>query len=126
MTNPIHPLSERSAKLRGWVNALLGIWLIVAPFALNYDYTLFTTARWNDLLVGLLVTFFALIRAVRGYRQGAWSWMNILLGVWLIMAPFVLGYAAYRNALWNDLVVGAIISSLALATVTERRGQARQ
>ena len=41
------------------------------------------------------------------------SGINLLLGLWLILAPFVLGYSGIRESLWNDIVIGAIIAILA-------------
>ena len=38
--SPQTPVAERQAKGLGWLNVLLGIWLIIAPFALRYDYAL--------------------------------------------------------------------------------------
>ena len=35
--------------------------------------------------------------------------INILLGAWLIAAPFVLGYAGSRPELGNDVAVGALL-----------------
>jgi hypothetical protein len=39
--------------------------------------------------------------------------INIGTGVWLVIAPFVLGYAALQAPLWNDIVCGALIVVLA-------------
>jgi len=39
--------------------------------------------------------------------------LNILAGIWLIIAPFVLGYSNVVQAQWNDIVLGAVIAALA-------------
>lgn len=39
--------------------------------------------------------------------------INIGTGVWLVIAPFVLGYAFLAAPLWNDIVCGALIIVLA-------------
>jgi len=36
-----------------------------------------------------------------------------VLGVWLIIAPFLLGYSALAAALWNDIIVGIVVVVLA-------------
>ena len=42
--------------------------------------------------------------------KNSWaSWTNVVLGVWLIIAPFLLGYSAETTALWNDIIVGLFI-----------------
>jgi hypothetical protein len=39
--------------------------------------------------------------------------LNVLAGIWLIIAPWVLGYSA-RDPKWNDVLFGAIIGIYAL------------
>ena len=33
------------------------------------------------------------------------NWIFIIFGVWLIIAPFIIGYA-FLGAFWNDILVG--------------------
>lgn len=35
-------------------------------------------------------------------------WIFIILGVWLIIAPFIISYS-FSNAFWNDILVGIIL-----------------
>jgi hypothetical protein len=44
------------------------------------------------------------------------SGLNLLAGVWLIIAPFVLSYQS-GDPVWNDVVFGAIVAVLALVRV---------
>ncbi|NMH97546.1 SPW repeat domain-containing protein [Pseudonocardia acidicola] len=67
--------------LLGLVNAALGVWLVLAPFALHYQ-GVSVPARANDLLVGMAVTVLAVVSAIncsfawqpaevrRGHRTG--------------------------------------------------------
>jgi hypothetical protein len=42
------------------------------------------------------------------------SGVNILLGIWLLISPWVFGYeAAGSAAIWNSVIVGALIAILA-------------
>jgi hypothetical protein len=45
-------------------------------------------------------------------RNGS-SWLNVLLGVWVIISPFVLAIHSPRG-MWNNIIIGAVISILAL------------
>ena len=36
------------------------------------------------------------------------SWIIALLGVWLIISPFVLGFSGDVTAMWNTVIVGII------------------
>ena len=58
-------------------------------------------------------------------RNPAYSWrdevmsasgLNILAGIWLIIAPFVLAYSG-DDPIWNDVVFGAIVLVLAFVRV---------
>lgn len=47
------------------------------------------------------------------------SWANFVLGLWLIVAPFVLHYREITAALWNNVVVGIVIAILAIIRALE-------
>src|SRR5512147_2328567 len=40
------------------------------------------------------------------------SAINAILGVWLIAAPWIYGYAEYRiSSVWNSVIVGVVIAA---------------
>lgn len=45
------------------------------------------------------------------------SGINVLAGIWLIIAPFVLGYGS-NNVYWNDIAFGAVVGILALIRIS--------
>jgi hypothetical protein len=52
-------------------------------------------------------------------------WLTLVLGVWLIVAPFVLGYSVMFGATANDVVFGIVLiacSWMILATVAREIG----
>lgn len=40
-------------------------------------------------------------------------WINLILGLWLIVSPFVLGFSSNAYALWNNLIVGILVAVIA-------------
>lgn len=52
------------------------------------------------------------------YRSAHVVWVNVLLGVWLCVSPFVLGFGNNTTELWNNLCVGIV--SVLLALISER------
>ena len=52
-----------------WINFILGLWLIVAPFALNFRTD--TTAMWNSVVIGIVVAVLSIIRALGYSDMGA-------------------------------------------------------
>jgi len=99
----------------GGINIVLGIWLIVAPFILNY--TRFEVAMWNDIILGMIVAVIAFVRTF-GTGGGTASWINVLLGIWLIIAPFVLNYGTNPTPRWNDIILGILVIIFAWSGAT--------
>lgn len=96
------------------LNLLLGIWLIVAPWVL--DYSDVTAAVWNQVTVGIVVAVLALARVAAPRQFASLSWVNAVLGAWLVIAPFVLAYEGGGGApaavIWNDVIIGLSILAL--------------
>src|SRR3954469_7890715 len=42
------------------------------------------------------------------------SWLNFILGIWLIVSPFVFLYRGISEALWDNVVVGILVALLAI------------
>jgi len=45
-------------------------------------------------------------------HQPGWSWLNLMLGTWLVISPFVLFLSG--AAMWNNVILGIIIAAFAL------------
>lgn len=106
-------------------NVLTGLWMIAAPFVLNFEQN--NAAQWNHIIVGLAVAAMAGIRASDPDHREGISWVNVALGVWMIAAPFILDYAAIEQAQMNSIIVGAIVLALAAFSWYEtKRAHERQ
>jgi SPW repeat len=100
-------MPERSKDGNSWVNVVLAIWVIVSPFVLAIHSS---RAVWNNVVTGVLVGILALIRW--SVRQPGLSWLNLLLGIWLVISPFVLFLSG--AAMWNNVILGVIVAAFAL------------
>ena len=98
-------------------NVAAGVWLILAPFVLNFEGA--DTAQWNHIIVGAAVLVLAAIRAFDPDEREVLSWMNVVLGLWMIVSPFLLGYANVNDAQTNSLITGVIILALAAFSAYE-------
>ncbi len=103
--------NQSNARTASGINLLAGLWLILAPFVLGYAAV--TNAEYNDVVLGIVVGILAIIGLAM--TDETWSrWVNIIAGIWLVIAPFVLGYAGTTMAaVWNDIVLGIIVVALA-------------
>jgi hypothetical protein len=49
----------------------------------------------------------------------ALSWINFILGLWLIIAPFALQFRDNPMALWNSVILGIVIAVLSIIRALE-------
>lgn len=108
---------------RKWLSALVslvGLWIGASPFV----YGATTIARWNNLAVGGAVF---LLGAYNFYRTNDGQIPHVgiagiaaLLGLWSIVAPFVLGFES-RGLIWSTAVSGLVVAALSAYNVYESR-----
>lgn len=96
---------------------LAGLWLIVAPFVLDFEGV--AAAQWNHIIVGAAVLVLAAIRTFDPDERESMSWLNVVLGLWMIVSPFLLGHANVDAAQTNSLIGGVAILLLAAFSAYE-------
>jgi hypothetical protein len=98
--------------LSSWADLAAGLWLVIAPFVLTYS-TSIPRARANELIIGALVASMGATRVFGNYRSGRLnqliSALNVLPGIWLVAAPFILGYSDMSRPRWTDIITGIAI-----------------
>ncbi len=92
--------SVRSRQYASGINLFAGLWLLMAAFVFASPLS----PKWNDFLVGLLVICFSSWHIVKPETHAP-SWMNVLLGAWLLAAPSMLHYSLAGHV-WSDVIVG--------------------
>jgi hypothetical protein len=93
------------------MNTLAGLWLIISPFVLM-AFSNLEHAKWNNVIVGILVGLFSVVRA-SGDDRKCWSWFSVIMGAWLIISPFVLGFSNVTMAMWHNIILGIIVVAFA-------------
>jgi len=126
-TEPQRPLRERVADdvplaVGDWrtvvagasgLNVLAGVWLILAPFVLAYGDG---DPVWNDVIFGAATAIIALVRVSGAYRSAWLSWVNALIGAWIVLSAFVLDETSTASS--NDVIVGVLIVVIALVSIS--------
>lgn len=109
-------------RWQDWTNVLLGTWLVLAPFVgigVASD-----AASINSFVIGaavVVIAFAAIIRA------DPWKeYTNLVLGLWLIIAPFVFSFTNLAGPTFNQIVVGLLVGGVALAAVLQKTPTAGQ
>lgn len=109
-------------KWASWTILALGLWLIVAPFALVYTGT--TAAVYEEMILGIVIGALALWRGLSPETPSmtSVSWLLAAGGLWVLFAPFVIGYAGTTVAVWNDVIVGLAVLTLGAWQALAHRG----
>lgn len=95
-----------------WLMLIAGAWFAAAPWALGFVEQLSTAALSNAVVVGLAIVALSLGELV---KPKMWEMVAMLLiGLWAMASPWLLGFSAVAMAMANALIVGAIVFVLAL------------
>ena len=99
-------------RWQDWLMIAFGVWLVISPFILAYNSAT-EVAAWNSYIIGVAVAAFA-IGALTVPRM--WEeWVNLVLGIWLIISPYLLQYSeAEPVAGRNHLIMGFLIAASAI------------
>ena len=118
-TRTAGPSSMTNLSLTGALGVLGGIWLIISPFVFGYnDLSADKTSGQNATTMGISCGVITILwagfclatkrmPALQKYRFNAAIGL-ILMGVWLMAAPYLFDYAHLRNPLSNLQITGAI------------------
>jgi hypothetical protein len=100
-----------------WASWILGIWLLLSPWALRFS--LDGSATRDVVIVGFLIVFTEVVElsVFRDWEE----WINVVLGAWLLVSPWVLGFVS-PIATANVVVVGLLVLALALYEIRSDRG----
>lgn len=101
-----------------WLIGIVGVWLIISPWILDYgtggtgsalavDGLVTSTIFLNFVIVGAIVVILA-GAALMARRQ--WEeWVEGALGLWLVASPWLLQFTGSRQAVWSAVASGLVI-----------------
>ncbi|HVY81355.1 MAG TPA: SPW repeat protein [Steroidobacteraceae bacterium] len=125
-TNDAKAYQDHATQVRvaSGINTLLGLWLIASPWVYGYSAGQIGSV-WNSVIVGVLIAVFGLMRVRTPHEATAFSWINLVLGIWTVISPWIYGYAANTGRMWNNVIVGIVVFLLSIwsgsITVSEHR-----
>jgi hypothetical protein len=95
-------------RWQDWASFALGLWLAVSPWLA--DYAAHDVATANAAICGLALA----LTAHFGFSCDHLSteWLNLGAGLWLVVAPFVLGFDGHSVATVNSVAVGLFVGVL--------------
>lgn len=109
------------------LDVLIGTWVVLSPFILAFESGRATT---NNVIVGGAMVLLAATRALGAHRAAWMSWVNAVLGLWLILSPWVLLFAGTYAPTVNNILAGLAVVGLAtwsaLATESAQTQERRE
>ncbi len=101
-------MQRENAVFVDWLNLILGVLLLISPWVLNFPAG---TATANAIVFGLVIAAVA-IAALAAFAR--WEeWVNLIVGLWVVISPFALGFSSSGAAVWTHVVIGAVVAALA-------------
>jgi SPW repeat len=97
-------------RIQHWqdvASLLLGVWLVLSPFALGFA----GAAVWITIVLGLCVILFAIEGFVIPSHLEEWG--EILVGLALVVAPWTVGYESV-SATVSSIVSGTLVILFAI------------
>ncbi len=102
-----------------WCSWGLGIWLLISPWALRFD--LDSGATRVAVITGILIILTEMLTL--SFFQSWEEWVNVVLGLWLLVASWVVGIAT-SAAVRNFVIVGLLVLILAAYEIWQGRSGA--
>lgn len=96
-----------------WLVLLLGGWLVLSPWILGYGDV--ARAAGTGWVIGVALIAFALVAIYTSIRFPYQERFNyIVLGLFLLFSPWLLGFTVASSAVWNAVVVGLLVAGAAV------------
>ena len=97
-----------------WANLLLGAWLFVSPWVLRFIDGQ-TQVVGDFLVIGPLLVILALGAL---YMHRIWEErVSLLLGLWMVMSPWILSFDYAQGPTFNSILVGTIVGALSISAL---------
>jgi|WetSurMetagenome_2_1015567.scaffolds.fasta_scaffold382971_1 hypothetical protein len=102
-----------------WVNLAMGMWMLVAPmfivFSRIHGTASIWTAMWTSWLFGGVIIFYS--ESANHFRQPWKETFHVIIGLCLMISPWILGYATEVAFTRNAVIIGLATTALAIWTI---------
>ncbi|TFW21672.1 SPW repeat protein [Duganella callida] len=89
---------------------LLGLWFFISPWV--FSYPVGSAQAWVAFVSGAVIVVLA---AFDLYKTYFWAVvLNLLVGIWVAVSPWVLRLGDNVELVWNSLIIGIAVAVLAL------------
>jgi SPW repeat len=99
-------------RVASGINGVLGAWLMLSPIAFGYVPHR-DSGTWAALVVGGILMMFGMMRLLSPGELPILSWINLALGTFVLLSPWLLRFASNEARTWSDVALGAVVMVLA-------------
>jgi hypothetical protein len=92
-----------------WLDMVLGLWLAVSPWILDFADSDPGATR-NALIVGILIAVLSALTFLAYHIIE--EWIDVILGLWLVISPWVLTGSRDATVVADFVIVGAVVLAL--------------
>lgn len=103
-----------AARWQDWASFSLGLWLALSPWIVGY--TEHESATGNAVFLGLALALGCHFEVA--FDECTPEWLNLTAGLWLVVAPFVLGFSEARVPTAASIAVGSLVAALAASALS--------
>ena len=107
-------------KALSWINFILGLWLIVAGFALSHGGGAIMA---EEIVLGIIIALLAFGSV--SSSNPAIAWCVVIAGLWTLLAPAAIDYSMHAASKANDIAVGVVVLVLGFANAVYRQSPIR-
>jgi len=127
-------------RWQDWGNLVLAVWLFFSPWILNFAVGAaagvevggnvaagaavpvrgpVASAAWDAWILGVVIAIIAIVAMV---RAAPWQmWATLVLGIWLFIVPWILGFSGVASAAWDHWIVGILVFLVSLSALSFAR-----
>ena len=108
-------MKSTTARWQEWASFTLGLWLAMSPWVCGYADAQ-PVATGNAAFMGVALALSSHFQATFDARSA--EWVHLGAGIWLVAAPFVLGFGTEALPATNCIAVGTMVTMLAASALS--------
>ncbi|HVX91656.1 MAG TPA: SPW repeat protein [Xanthobacteraceae bacterium] len=100
-------MNARKGAIADVLNLILAVWLFLSPWIVGFASSNSATNAWiSAILIGIVA-----VAALAAFAE--WEeWLNLVLGLWVLVSPWVIAFSAETAAtqvhVWTGLAIAVI------------------
>jgi hypothetical protein len=110
-------------RWQDWCKLVIGVLLFLSPWF--FSTTGNTSSSWDAWIIGIvtvIVALWGLALLNTNSSELVSEWASLVLGVWLFIAPWVLGFATIAAAAWTAWILGILLVIASIWVLAQSRG----